>query len=312
MIDLGLGRYHDSGNLIMRARSQTLYDILGIPSGTGVDHIKDSYRLLTNKTPLTDGAYAVLSDPAKKQRYDDELWAGARIKSTSERQWQEFEITPEQERLLKEWRKSKPWRVELPDGTTIKSEDCLTGNPNIGTHEYEVCDNQHHNDVHSNCPCGTHFYSNDGKMWYTAKGVPYSKLVSPVHDHGSDLESDEWLRTAKEEFLRAQNPSISYQCGICSDSDACGGGFTLFWVSGSDHALLLKDESDDMFWSMLDKDYMTQEELKLALLKWWSQLEERDEVDLGNVEMVDEKLVTPPATSNYPETRAIYLPGLLH
>jgi hypothetical protein len=47
---------------------QTLYDILGIPCGVGVDHIKDSYRLLTRKTSLTDGAYAVLSDPVEKQR----------------------------------------------------------------------------------------------------------------------------------------------------------------------------------------------------------------------------------------------------
>jgi len=35
---------------------QTLYDILGIPCGVGVDHIKDSYRLLAKKTLLTDGA----------------------------------------------------------------------------------------------------------------------------------------------------------------------------------------------------------------------------------------------------------------
>ena len=105
-----------------------------------------------------------------------------------------------------------------------------------------------------------------------------------------------------------QNPTIGYQCGICSDSDACGGGFTLFWISSSDHALLLRDESDDMFWSMLDKKYLTQEELRLALLRWWPTLEDRDEVDLGEIEMVDERLVTPSALLSYPETRVIYLP----
>lgn len=294
---------------------QTLYDILGIPYGVGVDHIKSSYRLLTKKTPLTDGAYAVLSDPVEKQQYDAELWAAARIKPTSEPQRHEISkpLTREQERLLKEWGKSKPWRVELPDGTTIRSGDCVIGNPNIMVHEYEICGNQHHNDVHSNCPRGAHLYSNDNKIWYTAIGVPYSKLASDRgdiqwHNRVSDPEADEWLRIAKEEFLKLQCPIIGYQCGISSDSGARGGGFTLFWVSGSDHALLLRDESDDMFWSMLDKNYLTQEELRLALLRWWPALEERNNVDLGEIEMVDEKLVTPAALLSYPETRVIYLP----
>jgi hypothetical protein len=294
---------------------QTLYDILGIPCGVGVDHIKDSYRLLTKKTPLTDGAYAVLSDPVEKQRYDAELWAAARIKRRSEPVWHESNapLTPEQERLLKDWGKSKPWRVELPDGTTIRSEDCVAGNPNLMVHEYESCNNRDHDEGHSHCPFGTHFYSNDNKMWYTAIGLPYSKVDShrgdiQWHDHWSSPEAEEWLRTVKEGFLRLQNPTIGYQCGICSDSDACGGGFTLFWISGSDHALLLRDESDDMFWSMLDKNYLTQEELRLALLRWWPALEDRDDVDLGEIEMVDERLVTPSALLSYPETRVIYLP----
>jgi hypothetical protein len=175
-------------------------------------------------------------------------------------------------------------------------------------HEYEICNNQHHDDAHSNCPCGTHFYSNDNKIWYTAIGV-LSKVASDRdiqwHDCGSNPEANEWLRTSKEEFLSLQNPTIGYQCGISSDSDAGGGGFTLFWVSGSDHALLLRDESDDMFWSTLDKNYLTQEELRLTLLRWWPALEERDNVDLGEIEMVDERLVTPSALSSYPETRII-------
>jgi hypothetical protein len=48
-------------------------------------------------------------------------------------------------------------------------------------HEYESCNNRHHDEGHSNCPVGAHFYSNDNKMWYTAIGLPYPKLrVDPV------------------------------------------------------------------------------------------------------------------------------------
>ncbi len=60
---------------------QTLYDILGIPCGVGVDHVKDSYRLLTKKTPLSNGAYAVLSDPVEKQRYDAVSWLSVKWRS---------------------------------------------------------------------------------------------------------------------------------------------------------------------------------------------------------------------------------------
>ncbi len=207
---------------------RTLYDILGIPCGVGVDHIKSSYCLLSKRTALTDGAYGVLSDPVQKQQYDAELWAAARIKPAPEPQPNEIcnPLTREQERRF---RTSRP-------------------------------------------------------------------------------EADEWLRIAKENFLSLQNPTISYQCGTSSDSDACGGGFTFFWVSGSDHALLLRDESDDMFWSMLDKNYLTQEELRLSLLRWWPALEERDDVDLGEIEMVDGRSVTPSAIPSYPESRVLYLP----
>ena len=89
-------------------RSQTLYDILGVPCGVGADHIKDSYRLLTKKTPLTDGAYAVLTDPIKKQRYDAELWAAARIKPTPEPQWHEASNLLASDRGDIQWRGSNP------------------------------------------------------------------------------------------------------------------------------------------------------------------------------------------------------------
>lgn len=294
---------------------QTLYDILGIPCGVGVGHVKDSYRLLSKKTAITDGAYEILSDPVQKQRYDAELWTAAGIKPSPEPIWHEVNsaLTPEQKRLLKEWGRTKPWWVVLPDGTKIKSEDCVDGNPNLIVHEFESCNYSHHNEEHSNCPFGTHLYSNDNKKWFTAVGVPNSQLDShgggiQWHDRWSSPEAELWLQNVKAQFLRLQNPTLGYQCGLCEDSDAIGGDFTFFWISGSDHALLLRDESHDMFWSLLDKNYLTQEELRLALLRWWPVLEKRDDVDLGEIEMVDERLVTPSANSSYPEARVIHLP----
>jgi DnaJ-class molecular chaperone len=71
---------------------QTLYDILGIPCGVGVDHIKDSYRLLTKKTPLTDGAYAVLSDPVKNS--DMMPSYGQRLESSEDQSLYGMKATP--------------------------------------------------------------------------------------------------------------------------------------------------------------------------------------------------------------------------
>jgi hypothetical protein len=57
-----------------RTRAHTYYDILGVPTGAGVNHIRDSYRLLTKKTSITDLAYQTLTDPAKLREYD--AWLG--------------------------------------------------------------------------------------------------------------------------------------------------------------------------------------------------------------------------------------------
>ena len=54
-------------------RSPSHYDVLGVPRGASIDHIKDSYRLLTKKTPLTDSAYRVLTDPILRRHYDTGL-----------------------------------------------------------------------------------------------------------------------------------------------------------------------------------------------------------------------------------------------
>lgn len=46
------------------------YDVLGVPIGASIDHIKDSYRLLTNKSRATDAAYRVLTDSVLRKDYD--------------------------------------------------------------------------------------------------------------------------------------------------------------------------------------------------------------------------------------------------
>jgi hypothetical protein len=62
--------------LSKRNRGQTYYDILGVPTGVGIEHIKDSYRLLTRRTVITDVAYRTLTDPEKRLEYDAWLVGG--------------------------------------------------------------------------------------------------------------------------------------------------------------------------------------------------------------------------------------------
>jgi len=54
-------------------RGPTYYEILGVPRGASIDHIKDSYRLLTMKTSATDAAYQALTDPTTRRDYDENL-----------------------------------------------------------------------------------------------------------------------------------------------------------------------------------------------------------------------------------------------
>jgi len=53
-----------------------LYEILGVPLGASIDHIKASYCLLSDKTPTTDAAYETLTDPEKRGKYDAWLMRG--------------------------------------------------------------------------------------------------------------------------------------------------------------------------------------------------------------------------------------------
>ena len=63
------------------SRPPTYYDILGVPTGASTDHIRDSYRLLTNKTQITDFAYENLTDPEKRQKYDHWLRVGCKLQT---------------------------------------------------------------------------------------------------------------------------------------------------------------------------------------------------------------------------------------
>jgi curved DNA-binding protein CbpA len=53
--------------------SRTYYNILGVPVGATAEHIRDSYRLLTKKTIITDAVYEVLIDPIRRREYDLEI-----------------------------------------------------------------------------------------------------------------------------------------------------------------------------------------------------------------------------------------------
>ena len=55
--------FRNGDELSSTIRKQTYYDILGIPTGAGIDHIKASYRLLATKTVFTEAAYRALKYP---------------------------------------------------------------------------------------------------------------------------------------------------------------------------------------------------------------------------------------------------------
>ena len=49
---------------------QTLHEILGVAVGASIDHIRESYRLLSNKNSVTDAAYHALIDPEERGKYE--------------------------------------------------------------------------------------------------------------------------------------------------------------------------------------------------------------------------------------------------
>ena len=56
-----------------RTPAPSHYEVLGVATGASIDHVKDSYRLLTKKSPATDAAYRVLTNPELRRDYDTKL-----------------------------------------------------------------------------------------------------------------------------------------------------------------------------------------------------------------------------------------------
>src|SRR5208337_4602509 len=81
------------GELSKQSQRQTYYGILGVPMGASIDHIKDSYRLLTKKSPATDAAYEILTDPRQRRGYDSELWTERGATQVPAEQEGEFYVT---------------------------------------------------------------------------------------------------------------------------------------------------------------------------------------------------------------------------
>jgi hypothetical protein len=48
---------------------QKLHEILGVPVGATIAHIRESYTLLSRKNSVTDAAYQTLIDPEEREKY---------------------------------------------------------------------------------------------------------------------------------------------------------------------------------------------------------------------------------------------------
>jgi hypothetical protein len=59
------------------------YEVLGVPIGAGIDHIRDSYRLLGKRNATTEVAFRILTDPAKRLEYDSWLRRGGKPEAGS-------------------------------------------------------------------------------------------------------------------------------------------------------------------------------------------------------------------------------------
>jgi hypothetical protein len=101
-----------TGGSSRRTLRRTYYDILGVPMGASIDHIKDSYRLLTRKTLMTDIAYRTLTDPEKRREYS--AWLAA--ESTSE-------TGPQVERAQEEQDWGRRGRERCSCGKVLEADD---------------------------------------------------------------------------------------------------------------------------------------------------------------------------------------------
>lgn len=118
------------GSLSKRTRGLTYYDILGIPIGVGIDHVKDSYRLLTRKNSVTDAAYRVLTDPARRKGYDSKLLRETGVTETPIEQDGDYFVAQDDAgwHVLRD--KDVGWELQsfLPDGSVrLKAPKPLFG-----------------------------------------------------------------------------------------------------------------------------------------------------------------------------------------
>jgi curved DNA-binding protein CbpA len=60
-------------NVFKQSKGRNYYAVLGVPVGASINHVKDSYRLLSKKSPITDAAYEILTDPRKRKEYNAQL-----------------------------------------------------------------------------------------------------------------------------------------------------------------------------------------------------------------------------------------------
>lgn len=58
-----------SGEAASQYSWQTLHDLLGVALGASIEHIKESYRLLSRKNSVTDAAYYILIDPEERAKH---------------------------------------------------------------------------------------------------------------------------------------------------------------------------------------------------------------------------------------------------
>jgi hypothetical protein len=137
--------------------SRTYYDILGVPMGASIDHIKESYRLLPRKAPVTDAAYRTLT--TVEQRLEFDAWRGG-------------QSTPERTEEEQNFGSRGPERCECgevlkPDGDSYCEKCC-------GSHDYFVVFDMFGGYIiHDKMPLVT---GSDGHEYWHA---PYGSLFGP-------------------------------------------------------------------------------------------------------------------------------------
>jgi hypothetical protein len=96
----------------------TLYETLGIPVGASIDHVKDSYRLLTRKSHITDAAYRVLTDPTQRREYDGKLFGQSDTARSPTEQEEDYFVVQDDAGWHVITDKDVGWELQsfLPDG----------------------------------------------------------------------------------------------------------------------------------------------------------------------------------------------------